>query len=153
MGAEAPELEIRTLGAGDLRALLELYESLHRADEPLPERHELERRWDDICSNPALIYMGGFRDGALVSSCTAAVVPNLTRGARPWAVIENVVTRHDLRGQGLGSRVLQALLDRCWAAGCYKVMLQSAADREAAHRFYEANGFDPGAKQAFIIRK
>ncbi len=147
------DLEIRALGASDLEALLQLYEHLHENDDPLPDRRELAAQWEHICSDPALIYLGGFRGAELVSSCTAVVVPNLTRGARPYAVIENVVTQRDLRGQGVGSRVLQALLDRRWAAGCYKVMLQSAAHRDSAHRFYEANGFDSGAKQAFIIRK
>ena len=49
--------------------------------------------------------------------------------------------------------VLRELLARCWAEGCYKVMLQSALHREAAHAFYERNGFDKHAKQAFVIRK
>jgi GNAT superfamily N-acetyltransferase len=80
-------------------------------------------------------------------------VPNLTRGARPYAVIENVVTHPDLRRTGLGSSVLQELLSRCWEAGCYKVMLLSAAERGAAHEFYERNGFDKHAKQGFIIRR
>lgn len=147
------DLEIRELGTGDLDALLALYAHLHEHDDPLPPRERLAREWDQVCGDPALLYVGGFRDGELVSSCTAAVIPNFTRGMRPYAVIENVVTRGDLRGKGVGSRVLQALLERCWASGCYKVMLQSAAQRDAAHRFYRANGFDPDAKQAFIIRK
>ena len=49
--------------------------------------------------------------------------------------------------------MLQQLLARCWAAGCYKVMLLSAAHRDAAHEFYQRNGFDMHAKQGFIIRK
>ena len=84
---------------------------------------------------------------------TAAIIPNLTRGARPYAVIENVVTHPDYRRRGVASAILQDLLSRCWGAGCYKVMLMSAAERGAAHEFYERNGFDKHAKQAFIIRK
>jgi len=147
------KLEIRELGPDELDALLELYAHLHESDDPLPARSRVEQEWDRVCADPALIYLGGFHNGALVSSCTAAIVPNFTRGLRPYAVIENVVTRADLRGQGVGSRVLQALLEHCRAAGCYKVMLQSAAARDAAHRFYCANGFDPDAKQAFIVRQ
>ena len=120
----------------------------------IPSRaDELAALWERICDDPALIYVGAFDGPSLVATCTAAIVPNLTRGARPYAVIENVVTRPDARRHGLGSAVIQELLSRCWDARCYKVMLLSAAERGAAHEFYERNGFDPRAKQGFIIRK
>lgn len=91
--------------------------------------------------------------GRLLATCTAAIVPNLTRGARPYAVVENGWTHPGSRRQGVGSAVLQELLSRYWAAGCYKVMLLSASHRGAAHEFYERNGFDKHAKQGFILRK
>ena len=147
------ETVVRELLAEDLEGLLALYEHLHAEDDPLPSEQELRRLWEGICADSGLIYMGAFQGPGLVASCTAAIVPNLTRGARAYAVIENVVTHPDLRREGLGSAVLQALLDRCWTAGCYKVMLLSAAHRDAAHEFYERNGFDRHAKQGFIIRK
>ena len=68
-------------------------------------------------------------------------------------MIENVWTDPGSRRRGLGSAAIQALLERCWAAGCYKVMLLSGSHREAAHEFYERNGFDRHAKQGFIVRK
>ncbi len=147
------EPEIRELGPGDLSALLDAYARLHAEDDPLPPREALERLWARICADPALIYVGAFAGSRLVATCTGAIVPNLTRGARPYAVVENVFTDAERRRQGLGSAVLQELLSRCWAAGCYKVMLLSGAARDAAHAFYEHNGFDRHAKQAFILRK
>jgi len=144
---------IRDLARDDLDALLGAYELLHAADDPPPPRPELEALWAKICADPALLYLGAFDDERLVATCTAVIVPNLTRGARPYAVIENVVTDTSLRRQGHGSAVIQAMLDRCWDAGCYKVMLLSAAERGSAHEFYERNGFDKHAKQGFIARK
>lgn len=147
------KLEIRELAEPDLDALLALYRHLHAEDDPLPVRSHLEALWSRVCASPDLLYRGGFDGGELVTSCCAAIVPNLTRGARPYAVIENVVSHPDRRGRGYGSAVLQALLSSCWDRGCYKVMLLSAAQRDVAHRFYEANGFDRHAKQGFILRK
>ena len=146
------DAEIRELGPGDLDALLAAYEHLHAEDDPLPERSDLEALWMRICGDPALIYVGAFDAGELVATCTAAIVPNLTRGARPYAVVENVVTVPAVRRTGLGIAVLDELLSRCWKAGCYKVMLLSAAERGAAHAFYERVGFDKHAKQGFIVR-
>jgi ribosomal protein S18 acetylase RimI-like enzyme len=147
------EADIRELEPGDLDALLEAYGHLHPEDDPLPPRDELELLWERICADPALIYIGAFDGPTLVATCTAAIVPNLTRGARPYAVVENVVTHPAFQRRGLGSAVLQELLSRCWAAGCYKVMLLSASQRGAAHEFYERNGFDKHAKQGFVIRR
>ena len=149
----AAEAEIRELGPGDLDALLGAYAQLHADDAPLPPRPELEALWSRICADPGLVYLGAFRGEELVATCTAAIVPNLTRGARPYAVIENVVTHPAHRREGLGSAVIQSILERCWAAGCYKVMLLSGFERDAAHRFYERNGFDMNAKRGFVIRK
>jgi len=146
-------LRIRRLETADLPALLALYRHLHASDDPRPPDGELHALWQTILADPAQVYLGGFLGDDLVASATAAIVPNLTRGARPYAVIENVVTRADVRGRGHGSAVIQAMLEECWARSCYKVMLLSASTRDAAHAFYEANGFDARSKQAFVIRR
>ncbi len=145
-------MQVRELEAKDLEMLLELYRDLHDSDEPLPPRAELDAIWRDISKDPKLLYWGAFEGRVLVAASNAVIVPNLTRGARPYAVIENVVTSAQYRRQGLGKAVLRALLERCWAAGCYKVMLMSGAARPEAHRFYESVGFDGDSKRAFVVR-
>ena len=96
-----------------------------------------------------VVDVGGF----LASSCVVAVIPNLTRGTRPFGVIENVVTHPDHRRAGLGSAVLKAALDLAWNAGCYKVMLATGSRKPATLRFYAANGFEQGGKTYFEIRR
>ena len=142
---------VRDLTFADLDALIVLYEHLHRRDDPLPSRLLVEQTWQTILDDSSHIYLGGFLGTTLVSACNAAIVANLTRGARPYAVIENVVTAADFRRKGLGSSVLRELLSRCWARRCYKVMLLSGAARSEIHEFYDSLGFDRTAKQAFII--
>jgi GNAT superfamily N-acetyltransferase len=92
-------------------------------------------------------------DGRLVSSCSLSIIPNLTRGGRPYAVIENVVTDADWRRRGLGRQVLAAATAQAWAAGCYKVMLATGSRREATLQFYEGAGFERGAKTYFEMRR
>lgn len=147
------DAEIRELGLEDLDVLLEAYRDLLADDAPLPTRGELERLWKKICADPRLVYVGAFSGRSMLATCTAAIVPNLTRGARPYALIENVWTHPSARRQGLGSATLRQLLERCWNADCYKIMLLSGVQREGAHEFYERNGFDKHAKQGFIIRR
>ncbi len=142
---------VRDLGLTDLESLLSLYRHLHPHDDPLPERARVEEIWSAIVRDPSHLYLGAFVDESLVSACNAVVVPNLTRGARPYAVIENVVTDPNFRRRGIGSRVLRALLERCWERRCYKVMLMSGVGRAEVHAFYESLGFERNAKQAFVI--
>ena len=51
-------------------------------------------------------------DGQASATCTLVIVPNLTRGGHPYAFVENVVTRCELRGRGYGRAVLNAALSQ-----------------------------------------
>ncbi len=141
---------VRDITANELPALLALYRHLH--DEPPPAFEALRAVWAEALANPRCRYFGGYTADELVSSCTIMVIPNLTRGGRPYAVIENVVTEVAHRRQGWGSALLAHALRFAWAQGCYKVMLMTGRRDEATLRFYEAAGFDRHDKQAFVAR-
>jgi GNAT superfamily N-acetyltransferase len=68
-------------------------------------------------------------DGALVATTYLNVIPNLTRSASPYAVIENVVVEESLRGTGLGKQIMAA-----------------------THAFYRACGFSAEAKTGYVAR-
>jgi len=143
---------IRELIQSDLPALLALYAYLHATDDPLPSQDEVRAVWDTIQQNPNLKYLGGFDNDTLVSSCALNVIPNLTRGCRPYGVIENVVTHPEFRRQGFGKAVLEQALANAWSMDCYKVMLLTGRKDEGTYRFYESAGFDRNAKQAFLAK-
>ncbi|MCX7172032.1 MAG: GNAT family N-acetyltransferase [Proteobacteria bacterium] len=145
-------MDIRQLEKDDLRALLDLYKHLHSSDDPLPSQSKIETVWAEIVSSEKLRYFGGFIGSELISSCTISVIPNLTRGCRPYGVIENVVTHSSHRKHGYGTALLRAALSHAWTLGCYKVMLLSGRKDEATLRFYQSAGFDPNGKQAFIAK-
>jgi GNAT superfamily N-acetyltransferase len=141
---------VRRLGLSDLSELLRLYAQLQPGDPPLSAA-VAERTWARIVNDPALIYIGVFVAGKLASTCHAALIPNLTRGARPYAVVENVVTDQAHQRRGFGALAMRELIARCWRADCYKIMLMSGSRRAAVHGFYSALGFDRDAKQAFVL--
>lgn len=143
---------IRELARDDLDPLLELYRQFGHDDDPVVERGVLEATWREICESPGVLHLGLFEDEALRAAAHVSITPNLTRGAHPYAVVENVVTDQAHRRKGHGRRVMEALIDACGERGCYKIMLLSGAARPEAHRFYEELGFDRDAKQAFLYR-
>lgn len=75
---------------------------------------------------PNLAVVVADTQGILVSTCILAIIPNLASGARPFGVIEHVVTLESFRGQGMASAVLKHALHLAWSRDCYKVMLLSA---------------------------
>jgi len=141
---------LRTLAIDDLDSLLDLYAQLHEADLPRPERSQIERVWLEALANKNIRYFGYFIDDRLVSSCTVAVIPNLTRACQSYAIVENVITLAAFRRRGFGKAVLQAALDFAWSMDCYKVMLMTGRFNESTYSFYESAGFKGGQKQAFI---
>ena len=148
--AAAQRVEVRRLRAGELDALLDLYLHLHETDAPLPA--DVERIWQQSLAHPGLSYIGAFVAHRLVASCMLVVVPNLTRGGRPWAVIEHVVTAKAHQRRGYGQAVLHRALAQAWHFGCYKVMLQTGSRDEATLRLYERAGFARDAKRSFVAK-
>ncbi|WP_341676859.1 GNAT family N-acetyltransferase [Niveibacterium sp. SC-1] len=146
--AAAQRVEVRRLRAGELEALLDLYLHLHATDAPLPD--DVERIWEQSLAHPGLSYIGAFIAHRLVASCMLVVVPNLTRGGRPWAVIENVVTAREHRRHGYGQAVLHRALAQAWHFCCYKVMLQTGPRDEATLCFYQKAGFLRDAQRGLV---
>ena len=146
------ELRLRPAAQDDLSGVLELYKDFHPAGEPAAETSALEKVWKEIVARPGLTCVVGEYEGRLVSTCCIAIVPNLTRGGRSYALIENVVTHPDFRRRGFGRAVVRHTLALAWAAGCYKVMLLTGSRRPETHRFYEECGFRSDDKIGFVAR-
>ena len=79
--------------------------------------------------------------------------PNLLRSGRQHAFLENVVTHPDFRGRGYGRAVLHAALAAAWEQDCHHVFLQSGRGDPRVHRFYEALGFEPGLRTAYVAKR
>ena len=144
---------VRHLQLNDLEGLLELYANhlFEEGDLPPPDAESLRAVWAEICANPRIRYFGVIVDDKPVSSCNVTIVPNLTRGASPFGLIENVVTHREYRGRGLATAVLKETLAYAWRHRCYKVMLLSSSRRFFAHGLYEKVGFSKEQKIGYVI--
>jgi GNAT superfamily N-acetyltransferase len=146
------DIAVRHATEADLDGLLDLYKHLSSKDAPLPPRPQVAALWQEIVANPALTYFVAERAGQLVATCNLTIVPNLTRGARPFGVIENVVTHSDFRRRGIARAILDRAVETAREAGCYKVMLLSGVGRTGAHALYEKVGFKKDTKVGFDLR-
>ncbi|MEI4473207.1 GNAT family N-acetyltransferase [Frigidibacter sp. MR17.24] len=131
---------VRPCTAADLPGLLALYRHLAPGNPP-PAPAEAEAILGRIAAVPGSAVLVAAQAGRVLASCTLMVIPNLTRGGRPFGLIENVVTDPAYRGRGHGTRLLDAASAAAWAAGCYKVMLLTGSSRPTTLDFYRRAGF------------
>jgi len=141
---------IRYIQKHELGELMDLYKHLNKDDPAIVEDAELKAVWEEILEDKGQHYLVAEADGKLVSTCVMIVIKNLTRGATPYALIENVVTHPDYRNRGIGTRLLKRAQEIAKEKGCYKVVLLTG--RKNVIPFYEKAGFVKGLKTGFIIR-
>lgn len=140
---------VREIRENELQALLELYLFLHETEVPeMTDR--LRETWEAILADPNHHIIVKEADGKLVSSCVCVVIPNLTRGVRPYAFVENVVTHGDFRGKGYATECLAYAKKLAEAAGCYKMMLLTGSKEDSTLEFYRCAGYNSEDKTAFV---
>ena len=140
---------IREAVKDDLNGLLTLYMQLH--DNPFPDINDrINSIWDSIISDPNHHIIVAEEDGMIVSSCVCVIIPNLTRGQRPYAFIENVITDEKWRKKGLATACLNYARDIAVNENCYKMMLLTGSKAQSTLDFYERAGYNKNDKTAFI---
>lgn len=151
MNSLVPDANVRQAGAGDFPEVMRLYRQL-QPDDPVLEDGTDRAAFDAILAAPHLYLFVVERETCLAATCYLNIIPNITRRASSYGVIENVVTDAGLRRTGLGRVVMEHALGFAWGAGCYKVMLMTGSQREATHNFYKSCGFKADEKFAFLAR-
>lgn len=112
-------------------------------DRPAPEA--LATAWRDLHAQPGRELLLAHLGPRLVGTLDILIVPNLTHGARPFMLVENVVVDRATRRRGVAAALMRAAVDSARSANCYKIQLVSNLARVEAHRFYESAGFTPSA--------
>ena len=144
--------KIRLIREDELEHLLSLYHYLNLDDPVLEADVQLKKLWKSIISHPDYFYLVLEEDGMLVSTCNLTVILNLTRQAKPFGLVENVVTHPNYRNNGYGTALLKKAVQIAREHGCYKVMLLTSQKDDATLNFYENAGFNRDEKTGFILR-
>lgn len=142
----------RLIHEHELDELLTLYQMLNPDDPDLHGDRAVQDQWQAMLRDEYLKIVVVEHDGRLVSSCLLSITPNLTRNARPFGVIENVVTHEAYRQRGFGKRCLDSAIEIAEEYDCYKIMLLTGSDKQWKHDFYERCGFSPEEKTGFELR-
>lgn len=141
---------IRLATEEDIPRIMELYRELALSTSQVelsrsPSPDDYRRVFAEICASPGHELLVAEYQGEVVGAMVLVIVPNLSHGACPWAVVENLVIDHRHRRRGFGRLLMDYAVARAKETGCYRIVLTSDKRRRVAHRFYCALGFDASA--------
>ena len=143
----AKEIIIREARRDDLKALIAMFAADDIgghgdtvSEDALPD---YERAFAAIAASPDQTLYVAELAGEVVGTFQIAITTTLTGRGTSFMIIEAVQTRSDMRGQGIGARMIEFCIETARARGLPRVQLISNAKRKDAHRFYERLGFEP----------
>ncbi|MEO8460134.1 MAG: GNAT family N-acetyltransferase [Dokdonella sp.] len=134
---------IRPARAGDARVLAELCGQLGYP----ATRQQISARLAAIEAKDAgCILVAENPQGRLLGWLHVTQAETLTAGSD--AEILGLVVGEDARGNGVGTKLLNAAQDLARSRGLANMRVRSRAERERAHRFYQRAGFEHIKNQA-----
>ena len=142
---------IRLAEAADRAAVQALYQELRPHDPELSEA-QAKQAWQIMLDDPTCFIIVAEQHGQLAATCALGLNNSIANGARPFGIIEHVITAEAFRRQGLSQQVLEFAIELAWQHNCYKVMLLSGEQLTGAHRVYEKVGFQAGIEKGFVIK-
>jgi ribosomal protein S18 acetylase RimI-like enzyme len=132
-------MTVSTATADDAEELTAAFERLVpqlSTSSPPPTRDEVE----EILGLPTNTQFIARDDIGTIVGVATLVVFRIPTGLRAW--IEDVIVDEAASGQGLGTLLTEAMLDRARQLGCKTVDLTSRPSREAANHLYRKVGFE-----------
>ncbi len=127
---------------GDLTQLVELMGILFTQErEMAPDPAKQERAIRMILADPRIGRIYVARDGARVLGMVNIQWGVSTAEGGPAAHLEDFVVRPELRGRGLGTRLLRHAIEESKRAGLLRLILLTDGDNAGAQRLYTRAGF------------
>ena len=134
------DMHIEPLPDEMIGELFAIYDEKDRPNDDHPSTDKALQILSAIRAQGGEVF-AAMQDGVLVGTYMITVCQNLTRGGMPFAVIENVFCKAAHRRTGIGRKLMHHARQYALDANCYKVFLQTGANRTENHAFYEACGF------------
>lgn len=100
------------------------------------------RAFEAITASPDNELVVAESDGAVVGVMQLTFIPGISRNGASRLLVEAVRVARELRGQGLGRRLMEHAHGRGRARGCVLAQLTSDKQRPEAHRFYRSLGYE-----------
>lgn len=143
-------MEVQRIEKQYINDLIELYNQL------LPNfqtsyNDKVEELYNLIDKSDYYYIIVGIENEIAITTCSMIVIPNLTHGQRPYAIIENVITHKNYRKKGYGSQVINYAINLAKDKNCYKILLQTRRKEKGTLNFYKKLGFTDNMTTGFML--
>ena len=143
-------MQIALADSDDVPALCSLLQSLFSQEiEFKPDQKLQIRGLTSIINDPNIGCIVIARENNQVVGMVNLLFTVSTALGGRVALLEDMVVTPDMRGTGVGSKLLQYSVESAAEMGCLRITLLTDADNEGAHRFYQRHGFDRSSMVAF----
>ncbi|KIT14467.1 GNAT family N-acetyltransferase [Jannaschia aquimarina] len=138
------KVRFRVADRTDLEAVLHLL-----SDDELGASREVaplsvyQEGYDRMIDEGMSLLIVGESPDRIVATYQITFISGISLRAARRAHLEGVRVASNLRGTGIGTRLIEDAESRARAAGCTLLQLHSDATRQRARSFYEARGFTP----------
>ena len=109
--------------------------------EPLSENYYAAFEIINNDPNQELMVAENENDPKIIGTFQLTFIPYLSYQGKLRAQIENVMVREDLRGRGVGQKILAWAIERAKERNAHLLQLTSDKQRPDAIKFYEDLGF------------
>jgi GNAT superfamily N-acetyltransferase len=135
-------MQITPANASDIPALCELLNILFAQEAEFKPDYEAQSRGlARIISNPETgLIVVARQDSKVVGMVNLLYTVSTALGDRV-ALLEDMVVSPNVRGSGVGSRLLEQAIQLARLDGCKRITLLTDRANESAQRFYQKHGF------------
>ena len=134
---------IEKLKIKDIQGLLELYKELTPFENSLEKSIEI---YKDMLQDEQYLILVAKENNEVIGSVFGVCCKSLAVGGNPFLVVEDVIVKDNLRGKGIGRKLMKALDEFAKEKHCVYAILVSSDYRKKAHLFYENLGFIEGVR-------
>ena len=106
---------------------------------------------DELLADPrSVLFVARSEAGEIVGMASGAI---FTKTVGHEARLNDVVVDESARGQGLGRRLTQMVVDWAWAHGADALQFTSRPSRVAANALYQSMGFKPKETNVYDVSR
>lgn len=141
-------VSVRPAQRADLPAIVEMLAddalgaAREAATDPLPDSYF--QAFDAIEQDPNNHILVATLGDRVVGTLQLTYTPSLSYQGGWRATVESVRAASALRGQGIGTKLMERAIEMARQKGCVLMQLSTHRTRVDAHRFYERLGFTAG---------
>lgn len=110
-----------------------------RDEDPLPDKYY--KAFEEISKGNNHELIAAELDGKVVGTLQLIFLPSISFQGRLRSQVESVRVDKNLRGHGIGAKMMEYAIQRARERRAHVMQLTSHGTRKDAHRFYERLGF------------